>query len=197
MSSSIFSAGGLSPGKSPTLKAPRCSNPCSTTPSSSIMSPRPTHPACRPRRPMKAKATALLLADLGVTKSHSRPYTSNDNPFSESHFKTLKYQPQFPQRFGCIEDAKTFCRSFFDWYNQDHHHSGIGLMTPDQVHYGQADEVYAARQKTLDVAFQSNPERFVRKPPERHSNQPPPGSSRQPKGWKSKLKIKRRLSQSR
>ena len=116
--------------------------------------------------PMKAKATALLLADLGVTKSHSRPYTSNDNPFSESHFKTLKYQPQFPQRFGCIEDAKTFCRSFFDWYNQDHHHAGIGLMTPDQVHYGQADEVYAARQKILDVAFQSNPERFVRKPPE-------------------------------
>jgi putative transposase len=115
---------------------------------------------------MKAKATALLLADLGVTKSHSRPYTSNDNPFSESHFKTLKYQPQFPQRFGCIEDAKTFCRSFFDWYNQDHHHAGIGLMTPDQVHYGQADEVYAARQKTLDAAFQSNPERFVRKPPE-------------------------------
>ena len=77
--------------------------------------------------PMKAKATALLLADLGVTKSHSRPYTSNDNPFSESHFKTLKYQPQFPQRFGCLEDAKTFCRSFFDWYNQDHHHAGIGL----------------------------------------------------------------------
>jgi putative transposase len=105
--------------------------------------------------PMKAKATALLLADLGVTKSHSRPYTSNDNPFSESHFKTLKYQPQFPQRFGCIEDAKTFCRSFFDWYNQDHHHAGIGLMTPDQVHYGQVDEVYAARQKTLDRAFQS------------------------------------------
>ena len=116
--------------------------------------------------PMKAKATALMLADPGVTKSHSRPYTSNDNPFSESHFKTLKYQPQFPQRFGCIEDAKTFCRSFFDWYNQDHHHAGIGLMTPDQVHYGQTDEVYAARQKTLDRAFQSNPERFVKKPPE-------------------------------
>jgi putative transposase len=116
--------------------------------------------------PMKAKATALMLADLGVTKSHSRPYTSNDNPFSESHFKTLKYQPQFPQRFGCIEDAKMFCRSFFDWYNQDHHHAGIGLMTPDQVHYGQTDEVYAARQKTLDRAFQSNPERFVKKPPE-------------------------------
>jgi putative transposase len=116
--------------------------------------------------PMKAKATALMLADLGVTKSHSRPYTSNDNPFSESHFKTLKYQPQFPQRFGCIEDAKTFCRCFFDWYNRDHHHAGIGLMTPDQVHYGQADEIYAARQTILDRAFQSNPERFVKKPPE-------------------------------
>src|SRR6202142_506803 len=116
--------------------------------------------------PMRAKATALLLADLGVTKSHSRPHTSNDNPFSESHFKTMKYQPQFPQRFGCIQDAKTFCRSFFDWYNQDHHHAGIGLMTPDQVHYGQADQIHAARQITLDGAFSRNPERFVRKEPE-------------------------------
>lgn len=114
---------------------------------------------------MKAKATALMLADLGVTKSHSRPYTSNDNPFSESHFKTMKYQPQFPKRFGCIQDAKAFCRAFFDWYNRDHHHLGIGLMTPDQVHYGQADDVYAARQKTLDRAFRSNPERFVNNPP--------------------------------
>src|ERR1039458_1166079 len=104
--------------------------------------------------PMKAKATALLLADLGVPKSHSRPYTSNDTPFSESHFKTLKYQPQFPQRFGCIQDAKTFCRHFFTWYNRDHHHLGIGLMTPDQVHYGQTDEIYAARQTILDQAFQ-------------------------------------------
>jgi putative transposase len=106
------------------------------------------------------------LADLGVTKSHSRPHTSNDNPFSESHFKTMKYQPQFPQRFGCIQDAKTFCRSFFDWYNQNHHHAGIGLMTPDQVHYGQADQIHAARQTTLDGAFSRNPERFVRKEPE-------------------------------
>jgi putative transposase len=89
---------------------------------------------------MKAKATALLLADLGVTKSHSRPYTSNDNPFSESCFKTLKYQPQFPKRFGCVEDAKIFCRVFVDWYNRDHHHAGIGLMTPDQVHYGTAGQ---------------------------------------------------------
>ncbi len=83
--------------------------------------------------PMKARATALLLADLGVTRSHNRPHTSNDNPFSESHFKTLKHQPRFPQRFGCIEDAKSFCRRFFDWYNQDHHHAGIGLMTPDDT----------------------------------------------------------------
>jgi putative transposase len=115
---------------------------------------------------MKAKATALMLADLGVTKSHSRPYTSNDNPFSESHFKTLKYQPQFPKRFGCIQDAKTFCRHFFSWYNRDHHHLGIGLMTPNQVHYGQADEVYAARQKILHLAFEANPERFVNKTPQ-------------------------------
>jgi transposase InsO family protein len=116
--------------------------------------------------PMKAKATALLLADLGVTKSHSRPHTSNDNPFSEAHFKTLKYQPQFPKRFGSIEDARAFCRDFFTWYNRDHHHAGIGLMTPDQVHYGQADAVHAARQETLNRAFRLNPQRFVRKAPE-------------------------------
>jgi putative transposase len=115
--------------------------------------------------PMKAKATALLLADLGVTRSHNRPHTSNDNPFSESHFKTLKYQPTFPQRFGCIEDARSFCRRFFDWYNQDHHHAGIGLMTPDQVHYRQTDAVHAARQHTLDQAFRANPERFVNQTP--------------------------------
>ena len=115
---------------------------------------------------MTAKATAFLLADLGVTKSHSRPYTSNDNPFSESHFKTLKYQPQFPKRFGCIQDAKTFCRHFFNWYNRDHHHLGIGLMTPDQVHYGQADEIHAARQMILDRAFQKNPNRFVNQAPQ-------------------------------
>jgi transposase InsO family protein len=130
--------------------------------------------------PMKAKATAFLLADLGVTRSHNRPHTSspcfgelaranetrsNDNPFSESHFKTLKYQPGFPKRFGCIEDARSFCRAFFDWYNQDHHHCGIGLMTPDQVHYGQIDAVHAARQVTLGQAFGANPERFVKKPP--------------------------------
>ena len=115
--------------------------------------------------PMKAKATAFLLADLGVTKSHSRPHTSNDNPFSQAHFKTLKYQPTFPKAFGCIADAKAFCRIFFDWYNQQHHHAGIGLMTPDQVHYGQADAIYAARRETLSHAFRDNPQRFVNKTP--------------------------------
>src|ERR1700712_2330722 len=111
--------------------------------------------------PITAKPTAFLLADLGVTKSHSRPHTSNDNPFSEAHFKTLKYQPQFPKRFGCIEDARAFCRRFFRWYNHAHHHAGLGLMTPDQVHYGQADQIYAARQIALDRAFVQHPERFV------------------------------------
>ena len=111
--------------------------------------------------PMKAKATAFLLADLGVTRSHNRPHTSNDNPFSESHFKTLKYQPRFPQRFGSIEDARNFCRRFFDWYNQDHHHAGIGLMTPDQVHFGQVDAVHAARQVALDRAFAAHPARLI------------------------------------
>src|SRR5208283_3827550 len=114
---------------------------------------------------MKAKATALLLADLGVTKSHSRPYTSNDNPFSESPFKTCKYQPQFPERFGSIQDAKAFCRRFFQWYNTEHHHLGIGLMTPNQVHYGQADEIYDARKQTLENAFLTNPNRFVKNIP--------------------------------
>ena len=115
--------------------------------------------------PMRAKVTAHLLADLGVTRSHSRPHTSNDNPFSESHFKTLKYQPQFPKRFGSIQDARQFCRQFFTWYNRDHRHSGIGLMTPDQVHHGLAEIVHSARQITLDRAFAKNPDRFVRKPP--------------------------------
>jgi putative transposase len=151
--------------------------------------------------PMKAKTTALMLAELGVTKSHSRPYNSNDNPFSESCFKTLKYQPQFPKRFGCIEDAKTFCRYFFDWYNRDHHHAGIGLMTPDQVHYGQADDVHAARQKILDLAYAANPDRFVKKPP----NPPlkptevwinPPTNKNYQSRTKLELNLQDRMSQS-
>ena len=116
--------------------------------------------------PMKAKAGALMLADLGAAKSHSRPHACNDNPSSEAHFKTLKHQPEFPRRFGCIEDAKAFCRRVFTWHNQRRRHAGIGLMAPDQVHCGQAHAVHAARQQTLARADQANPERFVRKAPE-------------------------------
>jgi putative transposase len=114
---------------------------------------------------MKAKATALMRADLGVVKFHSRPHTSNDNPFLEAHFNTLKYQPEFPKRVQTIDEAHTFRRRFFTWYNEDHHHAGIGLMTPDQIHFGQAGAIHAARQTTLDTAFLSTPERFVRQPP--------------------------------
>jgi putative transposase len=115
---------------------------------------------------MASKPVAFLLADLGVTKSHSRPHTSNDNPYSEAQFKTLKYRPDFPDRFGSIEDARAFCRPFFAWYNTAHRHSGIGLMTPSDVHHGRAAEVTRARQHVLDRASQANPERFVRKHPQ-------------------------------
>ena len=111
---------------------------------------------------MKSKTVAFLLADLGVTKSHSRPYVSDDNPYSESQFKTLKYRPNFPARFGSIQDARSFCREFFPWYNQEHRHSGIGLMTPEMVHYGKAEQVSNQRQVVLASAFDTHPERFVR-----------------------------------
>jgi putative transposase len=115
--------------------------------------------------PQRAKPVAFLLADLGVTKTHSRPYTSSDNPYSESNFKTLKYRPEFPARFDSIEQAREHCRAFVDWYNHHHRHSGIGLMTPAAVHYGQAQQLHAARGHVLDAAFAAHPERFVRKPP--------------------------------
>ena len=115
---------------------------------------------------MKSKAVALLLADLGVTKTHGRPYTSDDNPFSESQFKTLKYRPEFPDRFGCIEDARSHSQNFFDWYNKEHRHSGIGLFTPEAVHYGRAHEMQAQRKNVLRQAYMAHPERFVRKIPE-------------------------------
>ena len=118
---------------------------------------------------MTSKPVAFLLADLGIVKSHSRPHVSNDNPFSESQFKTLKYRPDFPARFGSLEDARAFCRTFFAWYNTEHRHSGIGLLTPEMVHRGQGEQVRAARQAVLDGAYAAHPERFVRKPPE-----PPP-----------------------
>ena len=111
---------------------------------------------------MTSKPVAFLLADLGITKTHSRPHTSDDNPFSEAQFKTLKYRPDFPQRFGSIEDARSFCQSFFHWYNQEHHHSGISLLTPHMVHYGQAQQVLDARLKVLSTAYQAHPERFVK-----------------------------------
>ncbi len=112
--------------------------------------------------PMTSKLVAQLYADLGVTKTHSRPYTSNDNCYSEAQFKTLKYRPGFPQRFTGPEHAKSHCRAFFPWYNDEHRHSGIGLMTPKQVHYGEAVVVTKQRQRVLDAAFAANPERFPR-----------------------------------
>ena len=115
---------------------------------------------------MTSKPVALLLADLGVTKTHSRPYTSDDNPFSEAHFKTLKYRPDFPERFGSIEDARVFCQAFFSWYNTEHRHSGVGLMTPAAVHTGRASALRDARQGVLMIAYAVHPERFVRKTPE-------------------------------
>jgi len=116
--------------------------------------------------PMVAKPVAFLLADLGVTKSHSRPHVSNDNPYSESQFRTLKYRPEFPDRFGCYEDAHAFCARFFGWYNEEHRHSGIGLHTPADVHYGRAEALRAKRAVVLNGAYAAHPERFVRKPPE-------------------------------
>jgi putative transposase len=114
---------------------------------------------------MRSKPVALLLADLGVERTHSRPHVSNDNPFSESQFRTLKYRPTFPARFGSLEDARAFCRGFFPWYNTEHRHSGIGLLTPADVHHGRAAEVTAARAITLATAYEAHPERFVRRPP--------------------------------
>jgi putative transposase len=115
---------------------------------------------------MKSHTVAQLLATLGATKSHSRPHVSNDNPFSESQFKTMKYRPEFPDRFGSQEDARSFCQGFFAWYNNEHYHSGIGLLTPATVHYGQAAEVCNQRGKILDAAYRAHPERFVNKRPE-------------------------------
>jgi putative transposase len=114
---------------------------------------------------MTSKPVALLLADLGITKTHSRPYNSNDNPYSEAQFKTLKYRPEFPERFSSIEEARALCQAFFPWYNTEHHHSGIGLLTPQTLHYGRAEPVIAARQAVLTAAYAAHPERFVNQPP--------------------------------
>jgi len=115
--------------------------------------------------PQRAKPVAFLLADLGITRTHSRPYTSSENPYSESNFKTLKYRPEFPARFDDIDHARTHCRAFVDWYNHAHRHSGIGLMTPSAVHHGHAKRLHAARGIELHAAYERHPERFVRRPP--------------------------------
>lgn len=115
---------------------------------------------------MTSHGTAQLLADLGVTRSLGRPRVSNDSPFSEAQFKTLKYHPSFPGRFADLTEARTFCRSFFDWYNHRHRHGGIAMLAPAQVHSGRAEAVLARRQAVLDAAWARNPERFVSRPPE-------------------------------
>ncbi len=121
---------------------------------------------------MRSKPVAFLMADLGIAKTHSRPYVSNDNPYSESQFRTLKYRPGFPDRFGCIQDSRAFCQQFFTWYNDQHCHSGIALLTPSMVHFGQAPTVLTQRQLVLDAAYLAHPERFVRRAP---NVQPLPG----------------------
>jgi putative transposase len=122
---------------------------------------------------MISKPVALLMADLGVTKTHSRPHVSNDNPFSESQFtpalaggarETLKYRPDYPARFGCQQDARTWAAEFFQWYNDEHHHSALGLLTPADVHFGRAQTILEQRQQVLQAAYLKNPERFVKGP---------------------------------
>ena len=111
---------------------------------------------------MKSKLVAQLMADLGITKTHSRPHTSNDNPYSEAQFKTLKYHHTFPKSFGCIEDAQIFLRGFFEWYNGQHRHSGIGYVTPESLHTGRAHDIRKKRCLVLHSAFEKHPERFVK-----------------------------------
>jgi putative transposase len=129
---------------------------------------------------MKSKTLAQLLADLSVTKTHSRPHVSDDNPFSESQFKTMKYRPEFPSRFGSLEDARDFCRAYFDWYNTRHHHSGLAFLTPAQVHHGLAEGALSHRQAVLARAYEAHPERFpkglpnVRSPAREVWINPPP-----------------------
>jgi putative transposase len=118
---------------------------------------------------MTSKTVALLFSDLDILRSHSRPHVSDDNPFSESHFRTLKYRPDFPDRFGSIEHARQVCRPLFAWYNAEHHHSGLAFLTPATVHHGRADQVLDARHRVRLDAYAAHPERFVNGPPRRQS----------------------------
>ena len=136
---------------------------------------------------MTSKLVSQLLIDLDVSKTHSRPHVSNDNCYSEAQFKTLKYRPDFPDRFANLQIAKEFCVEFFDWYNVEHHHSGIAMLTPETMHYGKADEVIAKRQAVLDLQYAARPERFVNKAPKHptlpkavYINQPTEVSKEQP-----------------
>jgi putative transposase len=141
---------------------------------------------------MTSKSVALLLSDLGVAKTHSRPHVSNDNPYSEAQFKTLKYRPEFPDRFGTVCGARAVCAHLFAWYNGEHHHGGIALLTPAMVHYGRAVEVIEARQSRLDAAYKAHPQRFVNHPP-LHPELPaavwinPPVTDADPKGTESTI----------
>lgn len=133
--------------------------------------------------PMISKTVAQLLLDLGVTKTHSRPHVSDDNPYSEAQFKTLKYRPDYPDRFGCLLDARKWAQAFFTWYNHEHHHTGLALLTPAVVHSGQTDLVLQQRQQTLHLAYAAHPERFVNgipkppRPPEAVWINPPPSAA--------------------
>ena len=127
---------------------------------------------------MKSKPVALLLADLGVTKTHSRPHVSDDNPYSESQFRTLKYRPGFPDRFGSIEDARGFCQSFFRWYNHEHHHSGLGLMTPAMVHLGQAADLLAIAKPSWTPPFRLTRSALSASLPDHRLSLRPSGSTR-------------------
>ena len=139
---------------------------------------------------MTSKPVAFLLADLGVTKTHSRPHVSNDNPFSEAGFKTMKYRPDFPERFGAVEDARAHCKDFFDWSNHEHHHSALGMLTPADVHHDRVEQRIAERQRVYDKAFAEHPERFprgrpvARRPPrEVWINKPTPPATTSSGGW--------------
>ena len=115
--------------------------------------------------PMMAKSMAMLMSDLGINESHSRPHVSDDNPYSEAQFHTVKYRPDYPDRFGCLSDARSWCEGFFPWYNNEHHHSALHLLTPADVHYGRAAEKLAQRHAVLQRAYVARPERFVNGPP--------------------------------
>jgi putative transposase len=119
--------------------------------------------------PMRSKVVAELFTDLGIAASHSRPRVSNDNPFSEAQFRTFKYRPEFPDRFGSIQDARAICHTLFGWYNDAHHHGGLRYLTPADVHYGRAATILDARHRTRLAAYAAHPERFVQGPPRRET----------------------------